>query len=98
MLIFSRFIKFLELFFDKKFIWLASQKLGPEICRLEPVGPGAGPGSSRAFSGRAGPAPTLRRNSNLVLYRVQIFRVRVKYESEGIKYESSTSRVVRIHS
>ena len=25
----------------------------------------------------------------LVLYRVQIFRVRVEYESEGVEYESS---------
>ncbi len=40
---------------------LASKKLRSEICRLEPVGPGPGPGSSRAFSGRAGPAPTLKK-------------------------------------
>ncbi len=34
----------------------------------------------------------------VVLYRVQVFRVRVEYESEGVEYESSTSRVLRIHS
>ncbi len=37
-------------------------------------------------------------NFSLVLYRVWIFRVRVEYESEGVEYESSTSRVLRIHS
>ncbi len=34
----------------------------------------------------------------LVMYRVQLFRVRVEYESVGVEYESSTSRVLRIHS
>ncbi len=34
----------------------------------------------------------------VVLYRVQVFRARVEYESEGVEYESSTSRVLRIHS
>ncbi len=36
--------------------------------------------------------------SRLVLYRVQVFRVRVEYESVSVEYESSTSRVLRIHS
>ncbi len=38
------------------------------------------------------------RGPGLVLYRVQVFRVRVEYESAGVEYESSTSRVIRIHS
>ncbi len=39
-----------------------------------------------------------RERRGVMLYRVQVFRVRVEYESVGVEYESSTSRVLRIHS
>ncbi len=41
---------------------------------------------------------TSEKTREVVLYRVWIFRVRVEYESEGVEYESSTSRVLGIHS